>query len=157
MTEADFHDDPFAGDDDPELGYNRVWFNLLRVQRSLGPRIARVLRAEGLEDPVWYEILLEVERAGPQGIAMQDLEERLFTPQYALSRHVKRLAEKGWIERTPRAGRGRGLLLRLTADGQGVEARIWPTYEAAIRESLGRRLGTDEAYAMARFLIRLYP
>ncbi|SLN55288.1 Multiple antibiotic resistance protein MarR [Roseivivax jejudonensis] len=149
--------DPFATDDDPRIGLNRVWFNLLRVQRSMTPRIVRALRRAGLEDPVWYEILVEIERAGPDGLAMHELEQRLFTPQYALSRQVGRMAEKGWIARSPRPGRGRGLILTLTGAGQGLHQSVWPTYEAVIREEIGGRLTTDEAYALARLLIRLYP
>ena len=45
--------------------YNRVWFNLMRIQRSPGPRIAWALKDEGIDDPVWYELLLELERASP--------------------------------------------------------------------------------------------
>ncbi|WP_422071624.1 MarR family winged helix-turn-helix transcriptional regulator [Tranquillimonas rosea] len=149
--------DPFAADDDPAIGYNRVWFNLLRLQRSMGPRIARELRGEGIDDPVWYEILLELDRAGPEGLPMADLEKRLFTAQYALSRHARRIEAKGWLSRAPRPGRGRGQTLVLTEAGQGVHDRIWPVYERAIRAELGARLGTDEAYDLARLLIRLYP
>lgn len=149
--------DPFAGDTYPEIGYNRVWFNLMRIQRSLGPRIARALREAGLEDPVWYEILLELEAAGPEGMAMADLEAKLYMPQYALSRQARRLEETGWIRRTPRPGPGRGQTLALTEAGKGLETQVWKIYEDAIRTHLQDRLSTDEAYTLARMLIRLYP
>lgn len=149
--------DPFAEDEDADIGYNRVWFNLQRIQRSLGARIARALRAEGVEDPVWYEILLELERAGPGGMAMSDLEQKLYLPQYSLSRHARRIEAAGWIRRSPRPGRGRGQILALTEAGQGLHERIWPLYAGAIRDELAPRLGTDEAYDLARVLIRLYP
>lgn len=149
--------DPFAGDAYDEIAYNRVWFNLLRIHRSLGPRIARALREEGLEDPVWYEILLELERAGTGGMAMAELEQRLYMPQYALSRHARRLEATGWVRRSPRPGPGRGQILALTEAGQGMHDRIWQTYEKAIQAELAHRLSTDEAYALSRILIRLYP
>ncbi|EIE49397.1 MarR family winged helix-turn-helix transcriptional regulator [Salipiger aestuarii] len=147
----------FAADACDEVAYNRVWFNLMRIQRSLGPKIARALRDEGLDDPVWYEILLELERAGPGGVAMADLEGRLFMPQYALSRHAQRLESTGWISRSPRPGPGRGQILALTPEGLGVHRRIWTVYETAIRAQLESRMTTDEAYALSRMLIRLYP
>ncbi|MGR3455949.1 MarR family winged helix-turn-helix transcriptional regulator [Pseudooceanicola sp.] len=149
--------DPFAGDTDPTMGANRVWFNLLRIQRSMAPRIARVLKRHGIGDPIWYEILLELERAGPEGMLMSDLEGRLYTPQYALSRHAARLEEAGLIRSAPAPGRGRGKLLALTEDGVGLHARIWPVYREAIQSEIGSRLSQAEAYDLARVLIRLYP
>lgn len=159
MTSQDDIDrsNPFTEDPYPEIAYNRVWFNLQRIQRSLGTRIARALRAAGFEDPVWYEFLLELERAGADGLPMAELEERLFMPQYALSRHAKRLETLGWIYRQPRPGPGRGQTLRLTEAGHGMHAQIWQDYERIIQEELAHRMCTCEAYALARQLIRLYP
>ncbi|WP_239521083.1 MarR family winged helix-turn-helix transcriptional regulator [Pseudooceanicola aestuarii] len=148
---------PFQGDDDPTMGANRVWFNLLRLHRSMGPRIARALRQHDIGDPIWYEIMLELERAGPHGLPMAELEHRLFTPQYALSRHAARLEGRGWITSTPLPGPGRGKRLALTPDGEGIHARIWPIYQAAIQAEIGPRLSVEEAYALAGYLIRLYP
>lgn len=147
----------FSGDAYPEIAFNRVWFNLQRIQRSLGTRVARALRSAGFEDPVWYEFLLELERAGSGGLPMAELEERLFMPQYALSRHAKRLETLGWISRAPRPGPGRGQTLRLTDEGRGMHAKIWQTYEQIIRDELAHRMSPAEAYALARQLIRLYP
>ncbi|EAU47248.1 transcriptional regulator, MarR family protein [Salipiger bermudensis HTCC2601] len=147
----------FASDSYDEMAYNRVWFNLLRIQRCLGPEIARALKGEGVDDPVWYEILLELERAGPDGIAMATLEDKLFMPQYSLSRHAARLEATGWIRRSPRPGPGRGQMLALTEAGKGLHARLWTVYEEAIRARLGPRMSTEEAYALSRMLIRLYP
>ncbi|QDC11512.1 MarR family transcriptional regulator [Oceanicola sp. D3] len=138
------------------MGANRVWFNLLRIHRSTGGRIAKALREIGVGDPVWYEILLELERAGPDGLPMAALERKLFCPQYALSRHAARLEEEGWIISAAAPGPGRGKVLRLTSAGKGRHGQIWEVYRAAIAEEVGRRLSVDETYALARLLIRLY-
>ncbi|WP_252946436.1 MarR family winged helix-turn-helix transcriptional regulator [Oceanicola sp. 502str15] len=148
--------DLFANDGDPAMGANRVWFNMLRIHRSTGARIARALRDIGVGDPVWYEILLELERAGPDGLLMATLERKLFTAQYALSRHAARLEEEGWIASAAAPGPGRGKVLRLTGEGKGMHSRIWEVYQAAIAEEIGTRLSIDETYALARLLIRLY-
>ncbi|MBR9762917.1 MAG: MarR family transcriptional regulator [Rhodobacteraceae bacterium] len=139
------------------MGANRVWFNMLRIQRSLGARIARRMRQHGIGDPIWYEILLELERAGPEGLAMAELERRLFTPQYALSRHAARIEAQGWIRSEARPGPGRSKRLRLTEAGMGMHGRIWDIYSEIIAEEIGSRLSVDEAYDLARYLIRLYP
>lgn len=60
-------------------------------------------------------------------------------------------------DRTPRPGRGRGVTLTLTSEGQGLHERVWAVYEEAIHAEIGNRMTTGEAYALARLLIRLYP
>ncbi|QDY68228.1 MarR family winged helix-turn-helix transcriptional regulator [Qingshengfaniella alkalisoli] len=150
---ADIHFD----DKDPRVAWHRVWFNLQRIQRSMGPRIARELKQAGIADPIWYEILLEVERAGETGILMSMLEKKLFLPQYALSRHISRIAEAGLVRRQSEPGQGRSQRLFLTDTGRGLHRRIWDIYGTAIRAELSHRLTTDEAYALNRVLIRLYP
>ncbi|MEH6776272.1 MAG: MarR family transcriptional regulator, partial [Cereibacter changlensis] len=144
-------------DADPQIAHNRVWFNLLRIHRSMAPRIGRALRVEGIEDPIWYEILIEVERAAGDGLPMAELERRLFVAQYALSRHVSRLETAGWLRREKMPGAGRAQRLYLTEAGLGLHERIWPAYMAAIQSELAHRLSVDEAYDLSRLLIRLYP
>lgn len=148
---------PVFDDDDPRIAHNRVWFNLQRIQRSMAPRIGRALRAEGIEDPVWYEILIEIEREAAAGVPMAELERRLYMPQYALSRHVARLATKGLVRREKMPGAGRAQRVFLTEQGQGLHQRIWPVYMEAIQHELAHRLTVDEAYDLSRVLIRLYP
>lgn len=145
------------GDDDPNTGYNRVWFNLMRVQRSSGARIARALRGHGIDDPIWYEILMELDNAAPDGMPMATLEKKLFLPQYALSRHASRMEKADLLKRYPAAGRGRGQVLRLTEKGKDVHVSLWDAYADTILDEFGHRLTVDEAYALARLLIRLYP
>lgn len=145
------------GDDDPSIAYNRLFFALLRVNRSLMPEIAKSLRAIGIADPIWYEILLATEEAGTDGIQMIALQRRLFLPQYALSRHVARIEKAGLIRREATAGSGRGQILYLTEQGTGLHHRVWTVYVEKIQKALGSRISTDEAYALTRMLNRLYP
>lgn len=148
---------PIFGDADPRIAHNRVWFNLQRIQRSMAPRIARALRGQGIEDPIWYEILIEIEREGGAGLQMAELERRLYVPQYTLSRHAARLETKGLVRREKMPGAGRAQRLFLTEAGEGLHGRIWPAYMEAIQAELAHRLTVDEAYDLCRVLIRLYP
>ncbi|MDR7123959.1 DNA-binding MarR family transcriptional regulator [Pseudorhodobacter sp. 4114] len=147
---------PDFPDDDPRIGYNRVWFNLLRIQRTAFPRIARALRRHSMEDPVWHEIMLEIDRSS-DGLQMAELERQLHIAQYTLSRHVSRMATAGLIRRERMPGAGRGQRLFLTDAGRLANEAIWPEYMAAIQTEFAHRLSTDEAYALCRVLIRLYP
>lgn len=148
---------PGFPDDDARISYNRVWFNLLRIQRTAFPRIARALRRHGMEDPIWHEIMLEIDRGRDDGLQMAELERRLHVAQYALSRHVTRMVTGGLVRRERSPGAGRGQRLFLTNAGRLANEAIWPEYMAAIQTEFAHRLSTDEAYALCRVLIRLYP
>ena len=145
----------FFEDDDPRIAYNRVWFNLIRLHRSILPQIAKALRKEGVKDPIWYEILLAIESAGDSGHMMGDLEEKLFVPQYALSRHVSRLEKEGLVRREFIADGRRKQLLFVTEKGLGMHARVWPAYMEAIQQEISPRMSTDEAYEATHMLLRL--
>ena len=148
------------GDEDPQIGSNRLFFALMRVNRTLVPPIAKSLRRIGIADPIWYEILLATEEAGPEGLQMIALERRLCLPQYALSRHVSRIEKAGLIRRDALAGPGRGAgraqVLRVTDKGKGLHQQVWQIYVAEIQSSLSGRLSPQEAYALTRMLNRLY-
>lgn len=148
---------PDFGDDDPRIAYNRVWFNLLRIQRTAFPRIARALRRHGMEDPIWHEIMLEIDRSAAEGMQMAELERRLHVAQYTLSRHVTRMVSSGLVRRERSPGAGRGQRLFLTEAGRLANDAIWPAYMDAIQSEFAHRVSTDEAYALCRVLIRLYP
>lgn len=145
------------GDADPNIAYNRVFFALLRIQRSVMPRVEKTLREAGMDDPIWYEILLATEEAGEAGIQMIALQKRLFVAQYALSRHVARMVKAGLLRREATAGAGRGQTLHLTESARGLHAKVWQVYVARIQEAVAPRMTTEEAYGMLRMLNRLYP
>lgn len=147
---------PQFGDSDPRIAYNRVFFAMLRIQRTLMPEIEKSLRAMGIADPIWYEILLATEEAGPAGIQMQALERRLFVAQYALSRHVGRMEKAGLIRRAAAGGAGRGQILFIAPEGAGLHGRIWQVYAEKIQTAFSPRISMDEAYDLVRMLNRLY-
>lgn len=150
-------DAEFFGDDDAVVSYNRVWFNIMRAHRKFHPRIAKALKASGINDPIWFEILYEVESAGPDGQPMGALEEKLFVPQYALSRHIARMEKEGLLRREYIAQGRRKQILFLTEKGTGMHEGIWPIYWDAMQAEIGPHMGTDEAYALSRLLIKLLP
>jgi len=147
----------YFGDVDPGTGYYRLYFALLRINRTIMPGIERALKAVGLADPVWFEILLAAEEAGAQGVQMLTLQRRLFVQQYALSRHIARMERAGLICRSSARGVGRGQTIRLTNAAAGLQERVWQVYRQHIEAAFADRLSTDEAYAALRLMNRLYP
>ncbi|MCP4818190.1 MAG: winged helix-turn-helix transcriptional regulator [Shimia sp.] len=147
----------FFGDADPNIAYSRVWFYVLKSQRKFFLKFSQALKKEGLGDPVWYEILFEVGQAGDDGKLMGELENKLLLPQYALSRHVTRMTEAGLLRRTYISDGRRKQMLFLTDLGKVRHAEIWPVYLEVLKTEMGPLLDTDEAYDLARFLLRLLP
>lgn len=147
----------FRDDEDPSISYNRIWVNLLRIQRSTMARVARKLKAHGIDDPIWHEILVQVGRSGPDGIAMAQLEDNLYCQQYALSRHVSRLVKQGYILSISTTGPGRSKRLVLTDEGKTKNEKMWPIYADIIQSEFAKRMSTKDAYDLVSYLTRLYP
>jgi len=145
------------GDNDPQIAYSRIYFALMRINRTLMPPIEAHLRAQGIADPVWYEILLAAEEAGAEGIQMQALERRLFLPQYAVSRHIARMQKAGLVTCEARVGKGRAQTVHVTEAARGLHDRVWKSYSEQVRAALAPKLDTNSAYALLDVLNRLYP
>jgi len=135
----------------------RAWARLERAHRAaLGTVEARLAKA-GLPDLAWYDVLLELERAGTGGLRSFQLQAALLFQQYNLSRLVDRMATAGHVARTPSAEDGRGLVLTITRSGRALRRRMWPVYAAAIEEAVGRHFSDTEARTLGDLLARLYP
>ena len=77
----------------PRLGAARA-----RPQAAMS-RVESALKAAGLPPLAWYEVLVELERAGGCGLRPFALEEALLLPQYGLSRLLARMEAAGLVVR----------------------------------------------------------
>jgi len=135
---------------------SRAWFHLMRAHRYLYPRFERSLRDYGIDNPVWYEIMLEIERAGEQGAKAADLQDKLYMAQFTMSRHISRMEKKGLVERHPDKEDGRAHLIFLTKKGAGVNKELWPHYFRTIQKEVGAHLNKDEAFTLFKLLTKIY-
>lgn len=156
-SETSLSGQEFFGDPDDRIGHNRLWFNLIRAHRKFYPILTAELKKHGINDPIWIEILQAIEVAGKSGKPMSALEHQLFMPQYALSRQISRLEQAGFIRREYVADGRRKQVLFLTEQGKGVSARIWPEYHKVIQDLLPPLISKDDAYELAKLLIKLLP
>lgn len=130
-----------------------AWARLVRAHRVALATVEGALEAAGHPPLEWYDVLLELDRAGP--LRPRDLQARLLLAQSNLSRLVDRMVAAGTVERQPCAHDGRGHLLAATDAGRDLRRRMWPAYAAAIETAVGRRLKDDEAEALAGLLGRI--
>lgn len=134
----------------------RAWARLARAQYLVLSRIESDLKVAGLPPLAWYDVLLELDRAGAgagaDGLRPFELERRLLLPQYGLSRLIDRIERAGFLERRPCAEDGRGQIVAITGAGRELRARMWPVYAAAIEAAVGAALSEAEAERLAALL-----
>lgn len=147
----------FFGDEDLNIAYSRVWFYVTKTQRKFYAKISHALKSEGLGDPLWYEILFEIDQAGLEGKLMGEIEPKLLVPQYTLSRQVSRMESAGLIYREYIADGRRKQILFATDLGKERLQQVWPIYLETLKTEMGALISTDEAYDIARSLLRLIP
>ncbi|MBV9810954.1 MAG: MarR family transcriptional regulator [Solirubrobacterales bacterium] len=73
-------------------------------------------------------------RAGPRRITELAAEERVTQP--AITLLVNRLAERGWVERTPDSSDRRAVLVSLTPSGDEAFERLRAEYRALLHEEM---------------------
>jgi DNA-binding MarR family transcriptional regulator len=139
----------------PTSQTTRIWTSLLTVSQDLTDSIEAELKTHGLPKLSWYDALLEIEKAGADGIRPYELKERLLLPQYGTSRLLDRIAKAGLITRQDVENDGRGQIIRLTPKGRDTRKVMWPIYAAMLVRSIEHRLSNSEAVALGRLLSKL--
>ncbi len=132
-----------------------VWTRLVRAHNAALNRVESDLKKAGLPPLGWYDALLELEKAGEEGLRPHELEGRLLLPQYGMSRLLARLAEAGYVEKRPCEEDGRGHVVSITKRGREVRRKSWPVYASAIQAAIGDKLPDEAPRALAALLERL--
>jgi DNA-binding MarR family transcriptional regulator len=133
----------------------RAWARLMKAQRNALAGVEAALKDAGLPPLAWYDVLLEVERAGEEGVRPFELERALLLAQYNLSRLLDRIEREGYIERAACLEDRRGQIVRISERGKTLRRTMWPVYAGAIEAHVGRRLADFEAAALDALLGRL--
>ena len=132
-----------------------AWARLIKASAKLTDAVEQALKAAGLPPLAWYDALLELHRAGAEGLRPGDLEREMLLPQYNVSRLVDRLEGAGFVERLPHPQDARGQVLRITREGTELTRRMWRVYRRAIADNFASRLGKSDVERLAAILKRL--
>ena len=133
----------------------RAWARLMKAQQVALGAVEHDLKGAGLPPLVWYDVLLEVERAGGEGLRPFELERAMLLAQYNLSRLIDRIARAGYVERRHCEDDGRGQMIAITETGKAMRRKMWPVYGRAIAAAVGTRLSPKEAETLAGLLGRI--
>lgn len=132
-----------------------VWALFLKAHAVLVEQVEARLAGAGLPPLGWYDVLWGLERAEGGRLRMHELAEKVALSRSNLSRLVDRLEEAGLVERERSAEDRRGAFAVLTDAGKAVRRKMWPVYEACIREYFGSIVSEDEARVLADVLRRM--
>jgi DNA-binding MarR family transcriptional regulator len=126
----------------------RAWARLLRAHRLALASVEAALKRAELPPLAWYDVLLEVERAGETGIRPFQLERTMLLAQYNLSRLLDRIERAGYVRSTVCEEDGRGQVVHTTEKGRAIRRQMWPIYAHAIETVIGQSLNAAEIAAL---------
>ena len=127
----------------------RAWSHFLGAHALAIRAVEARLKAAGLPPLGWYDVLLELERAGGT-LRIGELGERLVIEPYNMTRLVDRLLKHGLLTRERAEDDRRGALVSLTPEGAALRSRMWPPYRRAIDEAFGDVLDEADTEALVR-------
>jgi len=139
----------------PDPVIQAAWVAIVSKSRTLLETVEAALKNAGLPPLAWYDALLEIEKAGPDGLRPFELKERLLLPQYGTSRLLDRMAKAELIERRDCDDDGRGQIVCISDKGQAVRQAMWPVYARVLSEKIGDKLSPEDAAQLVKLLSKL--
>jgi DNA-binding MarR family transcriptional regulator len=120
-----------------------AWRAFLRAHSTMLRRIGRDLADAQLPPLSWYDVLAAL-RDAPEGRLRQvELAERVLLSNSGLSRLIDRIEAKGMVKRVQCPEDRRSLYVELTAEGEEMLERMWPTYAKGIADDFLPALGSN--------------
>lgn len=132
-----------------------LWVSLARAQQRVLAAMERDLKAAGMPQLSWYDVLWELDRAKDGRLRPFEIEECTLLTQYNLSRLIARLEKEGLVRREVFDQDNRGRWVVITQAGRDTRARMWEVYKRSIRQHLGGQFSDQEAQLLTGLLRRL--
>jgi DNA-binding MarR family transcriptional regulator len=139
----------------PSDAATTAWVRLMRARDAVLGAIERDLKAAGVAPLAWYDVLLELSRAGEGRLRPYEIEKATLLAQYNLSRLLDRLEKEALITRAPCEDDARGQWVIISEKGRALQARTWKVYARAIQNHVGEKLDDRAATTLAELLARL--
>ena len=133
----------------------QTWARLVRAQQLLLERVEADLKQAGLPPLRWYDVLLELKRAGSKGLRQYEIGEAVLLNKYNVSRLLDRLEREGMLERVVCEEDGRGARVRIMPSGNDLLRRMWKVYGAAITEHYAQYFSKSDLDGLSALLCKL--
>jgi DNA-binding MarR family transcriptional regulator len=132
----------------------RAWSHFLGAHALALRAIEERLTAAGQPPFAWYDVLLELERAGGK-LRIGELGERLVVEPYNVTRLLDRLVAEGLLKRQRAPEDRRGAFAVLTEKGAALRKQMWAHYRSAILEVFGAAVSTRDAETLTATLKKI--
>ncbi len=139
----------------PDTETIEAWKALAKAHRLALAKIEADLKSEKLPPLIWYDVLLEVENSGDNGIRPIELEHAMLLAQYNLSRLLQRIEDAGYIKRNQCQEDGRGQIIFITPAGKNIRRKIWSIYSNSIEKIIGQRLSISQSKDLSHLLQKI--
>jgi DNA-binding MarR family transcriptional regulator len=123
----------------------RVWRDLLRLQRDLPARLNRQLVQDSGLSGAEYAVLVSLDEAPGQRMRPGGLMETLSWEQSRVSHQLTRMERRGLVAREDCPADGRGAYIVLTDAGRTALKSAAPGHVAMVRQLIFDRLSAEEA------------
>lgn len=139
-------------DDNLSIAHVTAWARVVRAATTVLQAVEADLKQAGLPPLSWYDLLLELHRAGPAGLRPVQLQREMLIPQYNLSRLLDRVERAGYVRRTPCDEDGRGQIAVIEPAGRTLLERMWAVYRTSLAREFGSHLTVEQAALLADLL-----
>lgn len=133
----------------------QAWIRLVRAYGKAMSEIEQALIENNLPPLSWYDMLLELERAGGKGLRQFELESALLLKQYSVSRLVEKVEKKQHLRREISKDDGRGKRIVITQSGKELRQRMWLVYGPKIEATIGQKLNPTQCSELTTLLGKL--
>ena len=113
----------------------RAYAALIASSTLLQRAVERNLREQAELTQVQFEILMNLSIAGTDGIRMAKLADALIVSRSGLSYQVAQLESRGWITRERSADDERGVVARITPEGERMRQRVFAGHIEIVRSA----------------------
>ena len=113
----------------------RAYAALIASSTLLQRAVETNLREQADLTQVQFEILMNLSNAGDAGIRMAQLADALIVSRSGLSYQVAQLESRGWITRERFADDERGVVARITPEGERMRQRVFAGHIDIVRSA----------------------
>jgi DNA-binding MarR family transcriptional regulator len=133
----------------------RAYAALIASSTLLQRAVERNLREQADLTQVQFEILMNLANAGHSGIRMAQLADALIVSRSGLSYQVAQLESRRWITRQRSTDDERGVVARITPEGEQMRQRVYAGHIDIVRSAFLDAIKPSELATLTAALERV--
>lgn len=127
-----------------------AWQQLLIAQSRIVRLMEQKFQAQNLVPFIYYDILLQLRYAPARQMRFREITGEIVLSKSALSRCIDRMTSAGLVEKLDCPHDPRGLVVRITSDGENELKNAWPVYRKQIETLFGAHFSERELDFLAK-------